>query len=169
MQPRWQALLLVLCAAGGASLLICCELYALRGVYFLWPHFIPARPPAQLIAEKRPVTPTIAEAELAGYIGAKAEEVVKRMELGGGDWFWTCEPPLSIRGVTYFPAQGRLGGAQVTLYIDSREPLHRREMFEGSYEEFLRCRVGGIQFKSPEEWLDVGPDVPWQWRRNLEE
>jgi hypothetical protein len=171
MRSGWKVLLVVLCAAGGASLGICGQLYAWREVRWLWTYLIPAGPPAQPMSRKKQVTPSIDEAELAGYIGATAEEVVKRMELGEAEWFWTDEPPLTLRGVTYFPDQGRLKGAKITLFIDSQEPLHRqsRAMRNPSYEEFLRCRVGGIHFFSAGDWFDVGPDVPWQWWRNQED
>lgn len=71
-------------------------------------------------------------------------------------------PPGVLRGVKYLSAED----AFVILYIAEEEPLFR--CFVGdrkwNYDEFLTCRIGGIQFHADGLRLDVGPDVPWQWR-----
>jgi hypothetical protein len=105
----------------------------------------------------------VREQELKSCLGQRADQVVEKMKLVDAKWFWCDEPPCVLRGVTYFPQQG----TQVTLYINSAEPLFRqfKEDCEWNYKAFLRCRVGGIQYWSEERWFDVGPDVPWQWRR----
>ena len=48
----------------------------------------------------------------------------------------------------------------------NQEPLFRKfdENRRWDYAAFLRCRIGGIQYKSGDVWLDVGQDVPWQFR-----
>jgi hypothetical protein len=88
---------------------------------------------------------------------------VDLLGLKDAKWFWTDEPPGILRGVSYYPADGR----EVTLYIAEGEPLFRRfdDRREWDYEAFLGCRVGGIQYKAGEISVDLGPAVPWQFRR----
>ena len=103
------------------------------------------------------------EVQLNECLGHTADEVVQRMRLGDAEWRWTDEPPGILRGVSYSPADGR----RVTLYIAEGEPLFRKfsDRCEWDHMAFLRCRVGGIQYESGDVHLDIGPAVPWQWRR----
>jgi hypothetical protein len=127
------------------------------GVWFaLRPHHKPA---SSLRTEDR----AVADIRLNECIGRTAREVVQFLGLGEAAWFWTDEPPGILRGVSYFPADGR----SVTIYIAQEEALFRRfdEHREWDYEGFLNCRVGGIQYAVGEARHDIGPAVPWQWRR----
>jgi hypothetical protein len=109
----------------------------------------------------------VAEALLNPCLGRPVWEVVQMLRLGDAKWSWAHEPPGILRGASYvpvdFPADGRL----VTLYIAAGEPLFRlyRERLDWDYEVFLGCRVGGIQSEAGDIHLDVGPAVPWQFRR----
>jgi hypothetical protein len=96
-------------------------------------------------------------------LGRTVREVVQLLGLGDAERYWTDEPPGILRGASYFQRDGR----SVTLYIAEGEPLFHRfsDRMEWDYEAFLKCRVGGIQYKAGEVHLDLGPAVPWQWRR----
>jgi hypothetical protein len=121
------------------------------------------REAAALIVAVFPLVIEANEALLQACIGKPAREVVQLLGLGEAKWFWTDEPPGILRGVSYFPDDER----SVKLYIAEGEPLFRefRDRGRWDYEAFLACRVGGIQYKSGGVVLDVGPAVPWQWRR----
>ena len=118
------------------------------------------QPPA---AAQLPATREAAEARLTPCLGLTLREVVERLGLSDAKRYWTDEPPGILRGSSYRLADGR----SVTLYIAQGEPLFRRlsERMEWDYEAFLGCRVGGIQYEAGEVHLDIGPAVPWQWRR----
>jgi hypothetical protein len=111
----------------------------------------------------QPISRGATEAALKRCIGQTAKEVVLLLELSDAKWYWTDEPPGVLRGVSYAPANER----SVTLYIAKDEALFRRfeERREWDYEAFLGCRIGGIQYKAGEVRLDIGPDVPFQFRR----
>ncbi|HEX4610966.1 MAG TPA: hypothetical protein VH092_22440 [Urbifossiella sp.] len=102
-------------------------------------------------------------AALHECLGRPASEVVERLRLADSKWYWTDEPPGTLRGVTFSPGDGR----QVTLYIAEGEPLFRQfsDQREWDHAAFLRCRVGGIQYEAGDVHLDIGPAVPWQWRQ----
>ena len=104
----------------------------------------------------------IIEARLKPCLGRPAREVVADIKLGGANWYGTDEPPMILRGVSYYPADG----SSVTIYIAASEPLFRRfsEKGEWDYDAFLGCRVGGIQYRLNDIHVDSGPDVPWQFR-----
>jgi hypothetical protein len=110
-----------------------------------------------------PATREAIEATLKPCLGRTVREVVQLLDLGEAKPRWTQEPPGTLRGASYFTADER----SITLYIAEGEPLFRQfnDFFEWDYEAFLRCRVGGIQYSVGEVWLDLGPAVPWQWRR----
>lgn len=114
-------------------------------------------------AAQLPATREAAEARLTPCLGLTAREVVQRLGLGEAKRYWTDEPPGILRGSSYHLADGR----SVTLYIAPGEPLFCRfsDRMEWDYEAFLGCKVGGIQYHAGEVRLDLGPAVPWQWRR----
>lgn len=103
------------------------------------------------------------EIRLQRLIGRPAKEIVRQLDLAEATWYWVDEPPGILRGVSYLLADKR----SVSLYVAEGEPLFRRLDFDQAwdYEEFLSSRVGGIQYKEGEVWLDIGPDVPWQFER----
>lgn len=107
-----------------------------------------------------PEPPT--EAQLNECLGQPVAEVVQRLRLGGAEWHWTDEPPCTLRGASY-----SVGNRRVYLYIAEDEPLFRQFDIdrEWDYGAFLQCRVGGIQYESGDVHFDIGPAVPWQWRR----
>lgn len=111
----------------------------------------------------RRTPPETTEAQLSDCLGHPADQAVERLRLGDAKWHWSDEPPAILRGVSYSPADSR----RVTLYIAEGEPLFRKfsDRFEWDYGAFLRCRVGGIQYESGDVHLDIGPAVPWQWRK----
>jgi hypothetical protein len=101
--------------------------------------------------------------EVNACIGLPVGRAVDRLRVGDAKWYWTDEPPGILRGVSYYPADGR----RVTLYIAEGEPLFRKfsDRFEWDYAAFLVCRVGGIQYEDGQYHLDIGPAVPWQFKR----
>ena len=134
------------------------------GAVVVWatrrPH---ADAPPGPVGVEEPVGRDQAGARLTGLLGHPAVEVIRALDLGEALWYWTDEPPGVLRGVTYYPADGR----SVTLYVAEGEPLFRRfdSRCEWDYAAFLRCRVGGFQYRAGGTALDIGPAVPWQWRR----
>jgi hypothetical protein len=95
-------------------------------------------------------------------LGLTVSEVVQHLGLQDAERRWVDEPPLILRGASYYPAKGR----EVTLYIAEGEPLFRNfnENRDWDYSAFLRSRIGGIQYESGDVHFDIGPAVPWQWR-----
>jgi hypothetical protein len=102
---------------------------------------------------------------LKACLGLTFEQAVRKLDLGKTDkTFFTDEPPCVLRGMTYYLPQK----VEVTLYIAEQDPLFRSfcDSREWDREQLLRARVGGISYRKGEIALDVGPAVPWQWRRD---
>jgi hypothetical protein len=112
----------------------------------------------------RPASREAAETLLKPCLGRTVRDVVQMLDLGGAKQSWVDEPPGVLRGSAYYTADEQ----RVVLYIAEGEPLFRQfnEFCKWDYAAFLGCRVGGIQYWSGEIDLDLGPAVPWQWRRN---
>jgi hypothetical protein len=118
-----------------------------------------SEPPGHVLSDLKEPT----ETQLNECLNQTADEVVQRLRLGEAKRIWTDEPPGILRGVSYYFADGR----RMTLYIAESEPLFRTasDRSEWDYGAFLRSRVGGIQYHSGDIQLDIGPAVPFQWRR----
>lgn len=120
-------------------------------------------PESRAVDPAPPVSVDATKGELEMCIGQTARDVVQRLGLQNAEWFWTDEPPAILRGVSYHPDKSK----EVIICIAESEPLFRKfdEKRKWDYEEFLRCRVGGIQYRSGEVHFDIGPAVPFQFRR----
>ena len=110
-------------------------------------------------AARRKVT----ERELVGCLDRPVGDVVGQLRLTDAERSWEDEPVSVLRGVSYRTADGR----RVVIFLAEGEPLCRLfdEHRTWDYAAFLRCRVGGIHYEAGNVRLDIGPAVPWQWRR----
>jgi hypothetical protein len=98
---------------------------------------------------------------LEGYLNLEVKEVVAKMGLEKAEW-WIEEPPDVLRGAAY-----SLGDkSYIKFYIGRGEELYRKfdEKHKWDYKAFLDCKIGGIQYRSGDTRIDVGPDVPFQFR-----
>ncbi|WP_157469207.1 hypothetical protein [Gemmata sp. SH-PL17] len=104
----------------------------------------------------------VTEAVLEGCLGQKVGDVVQRLGLAECRWGWADEPPCVLRGAFYRPADS----VRVALYVATDETLFRQFNVrrDWDYDAFLKCRVGGIQYRSGVACFDVGSAIPWQWR-----
>ena len=106
--------------------------------------------------------PDVTEESLKKFLGKTAKEFVEHFKLKDKKGGWTDEPPGILRGVSYY-----VDKTYFILYIAEGEKLYRRfdENRKWNYEEFLGCKIGGIQYRSGKVYFDVGPAVPFQFRR----
>jgi hypothetical protein len=148
--------------------LVSAAVVALLGAWAIWLALPPHRQAdgdheRALLRSTSDTGQRVTEARLQECIGQTGEEVVGNLGLTGAKWYWTDEPPGILRGVSYYLAEG----GQVTVYLAEGEPLFRRfdDRRDWDYEGFLACRVGGIQYQAGGLRLDIGPDVPEQWRQ----
>lgn len=95
-------------------------------------------------------------------INSPIHEVVSVLDLSDARRQWVQEPPFILRGVVYYK-----GTRTVYLYISEDDPLYRQfnDNCQWDYTTVAECRVGGIVYVDGEHRIEVGPDVPWQFRR----
>jgi hypothetical protein len=109
-------------------------------------------------------TATPSPARLKSDIGRSVSVVVKELGLEGAGQGWVDEPPGVLRGRCYtLPDK-----TTVTLYIARQDPMYRKfsDRREWNLEAFRRAKVGGIQYQSAQASLDIGDDIPFQFRRH---
>ncbi|HZZ80411.1 MAG TPA: hypothetical protein VFE62_18050 [Gemmataceae bacterium] len=117
-------------------------------------------PPAEKSA--RLDRPEASEESLKKCLNKTAKEVVEHFKLKDAEWHWIDEPPGILRGVSY-----SVNKQYFNLYIADGEKLFRRfnEKRKWNHDEFLACKIGGINFHSRGVYFDIGPAVPFQFRR----